>query len=153
MNTNFTTNPDPILRFRRHTLKHFPRYFFLIIVLGMNISMWMSVWTRLHSGFAFDLGQEAIQFAFLLMVDLYLLPTLVLEVNSLGFANRTLIVGALLWRSKIPYESLRGFWMPKYLAFAVLRTPRCFYLIRRKDLGDFDRIMDLMVEKIVEKKY
>lgn len=142
-----------ILRFRRHPLKHFPRYFFLIIVIGMNISMWMSVLSRMHTGFVFDLGQEAIQFAFLAMVDLYLLPTLILEVNSLGFGDCTLSIGALLWRSSIPYESLRGFWMPKYFALAILRTPRCFYLIRRKDLGDFDRIMDLLVEKIVEKKY
>lgn len=137
--------------FRRHKVKHYPRYFFLLVTLGLNFSMVMSFVDRWLHGFHFQLAPELMQFGFLLFIDLYILPFLLLELNSIGFGEKELTLGALLWRVKVPYEDIQEFSCPPYWAFAVLRTRRCFYLINRRELGVFAELQALMAEKLASR--
>lgn len=99
-----------------------------------------------------NMGVEVFQFLFVLFIDAYMLPSLLFEINSLAIGENGLEIGALLWRTRVPYEDVVSFKVPTMLTWAILRTKRCFYLINRRDIPKFQELMVLLGARLPSSK-
>lgn len=127
--------------FQRARWKHIVRLFGLFIVVTLNISLVLSN-LRLMMSYRMDLGHALFSFAILIVLDvLFLLPT-IFEVDSVVVTPDSLNLNALLWRAKLPWSQVLSCNKPTYLAFAIVKTARCFYLINKRDIPDFADLLE-----------
>jgi hypothetical protein len=87
-------------------------------------------------------------FAFLAVMDLWLLPICLLEVNSLQITDKGLRVGTIFWRWLLPWSDIVSFKMNENLVWATMRTKRGFYLINRKDISNFSELRPQLTEML-----
>ncbi|MBS1993602.1 MAG: hypothetical protein JSS83_23970 [Cyanobacteria bacterium SZAS LIN-3] len=135
--------------FKRAVWKHCLRWLLFVFLVGLNIAMPGSLIERLIRHVPIQPGPEAVQFLFLLLCDLYMLPSAVFEVNSVTVRDGEVILGCLLWKSKLKKDQIVSFKIPKMLTWALLRTPRCFYLINRADFGNFEELATLIEQRVL----
>lgn len=134
--------------FRRKARKSLVRYFYLLILLGLNISMPMSMIERAQHKLAVDFGAEVFLLVFIFGLDLVMLPSLLFEVNGVIVAKGSLIIETLFGRHTIADEDIVSLKLPKFLVWAVLRTKRGFYLINRRDIPNFEELLSLVAPKL-----
>ncbi len=138
--------PEPIT-FKRAGWKHFSRWFLFVFVVGLNVSMPMSLVERLLKHVTISPGPELVQFLFLLGCDLYFVPVCVFEVNSVKIAGDEMEVATLLWKAKLTKKDIVSLKTPNILTWALLRTRRLFYLINRVDIPNFDQLAALIGQR------
>lgn len=143
-------NATPL--FKRALRKHIACYAFFACVLLLNIATPMSFVNRYSHHMPMNMGVEVFQFLFVLFIDAYMLPSLLFEINSLAIGENGLEIGALLWRTRVPYEDVVSFKVPTMLTWAILRTKRCFYLINRRDIPKFQELMVLLGARLPSSK-
>ena len=134
--------------YRRRLWKHLTRYFYLTMLLGLNVSTVMLLIGRISRHETVQIGTELMMFAFLAVMDLWILPICLLEINSLQLTDSGLKVGTVYGIWQIPYEDVVSFKLNEQLVWATLRTKRGFYLINRKDLVNFNELPHRLAEKL-----
>jgi hypothetical protein len=134
--------------YRRALWKHFSRYFYVFMLLGLNLSTFMLLLGRLQRHESINIGSELTMFAFLAVMDLWLLPICLLEVNSLQITDKGLRVGTIFWRWLLPWSDIVSFKMNENLVWATMRTKRGFYLINRKDISNFSELRPQLTEML-----
>lgn len=134
--------------FRRKARKSLVRYFYLLILLGLNISMPMSMIERAQHNMAVDYGAEVFLLVFIFGLDVVMLPSLLFEVNGVIVGKDSLIIETLFGRHTIADSDIVSLKLPTFLVWAVLRTKRGFYLINRRDIPNFDELASLMAPKL-----
>jgi len=134
--------------FRRAGWKHFLRWVAFVFLVGLNIAMPMSLIERLlKHAMVIQAGPEALQFVFLLFCDLYFLPGCFFEVNWLAIKDDELVLANLVWTVKLNRTDIVSVQMPTILIWLLLRTRRCFYLINKADMPNFDELASLIEQK------
>jgi hypothetical protein len=134
--------------YKRATWKHAQRWVLFVFVVGLNIAMSMSLIDRIFSHkMVIEPLHELLQFGFMLLVDIYFLPVCLFEVDSVTVRGEELLVANLLWEAKLTKKDIVSLQFPKLLASAILRTHRCFYLINRADIPNFDELVSLIAQK------
>lgn len=134
--------------YRRALWKHISRYFYVLMLSGLNLSTFMLLLGRLQRHEPINIGSELTMFAFLALMDLWILPICVLEVNSLQITDQGLRVGTIFWRWLIPWSDIASFKLNENLVWATMRTKRGFYLINRKDISNFSELRPQLTEML-----
>lgn len=130
------------LSFSRARWKHWLRYFGVTVIVLLNISLVMST-IQLHGArTAPDIGSEIFSFALVIFFDITVLLPTILEVDQVQATPNWLIFKTLFWTSRIPWGEILALHNPLYLTFVIVRTPRCFYLLNRRDLQPFDQLLE-----------
>jgi hypothetical protein len=88
--------------------------------------------------------KELIADAMTILVDLLVLPSLVCEAQRVEAREDCLIVRTLLYKCQIPWTDIRSVFDPMFLKFAIIRTPRFFQLINKRDLKHFDELLHII---------
>lgn len=111
------------------------------MIAGLNVSTVMLLIGRLSRHEPVNIQSELFMFAFLLFMDLWILPICILELDYLEPGSEFLKVGNILWSSRLPWKDIVSLRMSQRLVWAILRTKRAFYLINRKDIPRFEELI------------
>lgn len=84
-----------------------------------------------------------------LCISIPLVPQLILEVQSVKIDEDGLCLRNLIWGFKEKWEDLTELKNPQYLKFAILRGKKFWYLLNRRDLPDFERLVERITEKSI----
>ncbi len=125
------------------------RWLLMLCVVGLNIFLPMSLLTRVFNHSAVNFGFEAVQALFLLACDIYFLPVCLLEPKSISLEGDKLVVNTLLWTARLGAADIVSFSVPRALTWGLLRTRRCFYLINRSDIKNFDELAVLIAQRLL----
>ena len=136
-----------MVTYQRARWKHWVRYFGLTIMVFLNISMIMSNLELHYRHRPLALGQELASYGIVFFFDLAILMPLIFEVDTVRITSDRVILSTLLWRAKLRWEEIVAFNNPIWLAFAVLRTRSCFYLINKHDVGPWDELLQTICFK------
>lgn len=121
--------------YRRARWKHFMRWGAFMMVLLMDSSFVYTAWKAhaiLHMPFR---PQEVFGYFLLTVMNMFLLPSMVLEVDTVIVTPEKIVLHNLLWKFQERWDELRKFSQPIFLKFAILYGKRAVYLINKKDLG------------------
>jgi hypothetical protein len=142
------TGPKVEHVFRRRLIKHLLRYFYLLMLVGLTVSMPMSLIERAQLHHHIDLGSELFMLFFILGINILILPSAFFEVHGIIFSEDGLKIETMFFPVRVPFDQIVTFAVPNYLIWAVLRTKRGFYLINRKDIANFDELYGLLAPKL-----
>ena len=134
--------------FRRRLFKHLLRYFYLLMLLGLTVSMPMSLIERVQLHHHIDLGSELFLLLFILGINLLILPSAFFEVNGIILNDDGLKIETMLLPVKVSFDQIVSLTVPNYLNWAILRTKRGFYLINRRDISNFNELYGLLAPKL-----
>lgn len=140
---NSSNNSESKREFQRARWKHFVRYFGLFTVLLLNISL---VGSNIHlaANHRMDLKHLLLSYVLLITLDvIFLLPT-IFEVDKVVVTDESLVMSTLLWRAKLPWAAIVSCVKPAWLAYAIVKTQRCFYLINKRDVKDFADLLEII---------
>lgn len=87
----------------------------------------------------------------LLMIPI--LPSVVLEVDAVKTDDEGITFSNLLFRKREKWENLVSFSNPIYLKFAIVKSKSFFYLLNRRDLPNFDTLVErirMKTDKLIE---
>ena len=134
--------------FRRRIFKHLLRYFYLFMLIGLSVSMPMSMIERAQLHHQIDLGSELFMLLFIVGINVLILPSAFFEVNGIIFKDDCLKIETMLLPVTVPFDHIVSLTVPNYLVWAVLRTKRGFYLINRRDIANLDELFSLLAPKL-----
>jgi hypothetical protein len=140
------------LTFSRARWKHWSRYFGAFVIAMLNVSLVMST-IQIHTSQPLpDIDRELLSFAFVLFFDVTVLLPIILEVDRVVVTPDKVVFKTLFWTSKVPWSEIISFKNPLVLTFAIVRTPRCFYLINKKDIRPLDELLETIQFKLARAK-
>jgi hypothetical protein len=87
------------------------------------------------------LRRELIGGALSVLVNLLVLPSIVFEARRVELRNDFMIVSNLLIPCKVAYGDIKWVYDPFFLKFAIIRTPRFFQLINKRDIKEFHELL------------
>jgi hypothetical protein len=125
--------------FARPRWRHATRVFGALVVLMFNVTMIganIDYFTK--HGKTHGLKQEIGGYSLLLICDLLILLPIILEVDSARITDDKLILKTTFFKREIPWTTFTEFKRPPMLVYGILRTPRCFYLINRREMDRYD---------------
>jgi hypothetical protein len=134
--------------FRRGIFKHLLRYFYLLMLVGMSVSMPMSMIERAQLHQHIDLGSELFLLLFIVGINILILPSAFFEVNGIIVKADGLKIETMLLPVTVPFDQIISLTVPNYLVWALLRTKRGFYLINRRDIANLDQLYSLLAPKL-----
>ncbi|MBP9094756.1 hypothetical protein KBI23_27300 [bacterium] len=134
--------------FRRRIFKHLLRYFYLLMLVGLSVSMPMSMIERAQLHHHIDLGSELFLLLFIVGINALILPSAFFEVNGIIVRADCLKIETMLLPVTVPFDQIVSLTVPKYFVWAVLRTKRGFYLINRRDIANLDELFSLLAPKL-----
>lgn len=128
--------------YKRPKWKNGIRIFGFVVIVLLNFSMIMSS-IKLHM----PLQRSIFSYLLLLLFDLIILFPVVFEVHSIEVKPDKLVLKTLFWKVSLAWQDIVEFKCPQYMRFAILRTRRCFYLIKRQDIKGFDHLAQSIASK------
>jgi hypothetical protein len=134
--------------FRRKTHKRLVRYFYLLMLTGLIVSLPMSMVERHQHNLPIDLRAEAFLLVFILLMNILILPSSLFEVHAVIIKEDGLALETMFAPVDILYSDIISFKMPSYLVWAFLRTKRGFYLINKRDIGNFDQLLSFLAPRL-----
>lgn len=134
--------------FRRKTFKRIIRYFYLLMLTGLVVSLPMSMIERHQHHLSIDFKAEAFLLVFILAMNVLILPSSLFEVHAVIVKNDGLRLETMFAPVDIAYDDIVAFKLPPYLIWAVLRTKRGFYLINKRDIGNFDQLLGFLAPRL-----
>jgi hypothetical protein len=127
-------NPQSVT-YKRARWKHFMRFGAFLMVLLMDSSFVYTAWKAhaiLHMAFR---PQEMFGYFLLTVMNMFLLPSMVLEVDKVIVTPEKIVLHNLVWKFQEKWDELRKFSQPIFLKFAILYGSHGVYLINKKDLS------------------
>lgn len=95
-----------------------------------------------------QLGKEFLAYFLVLLCNLAVLPSILLEANSVEITDDRLILNNLLFRTCLPWTDITAVIAPIYLKFAIIKTKRFFYLLNKRDINHFQDLINTIREKV-----
>lgn len=129
-------------RYKRAGWKHLVKWFGTIVIVLLNVSLVISTLQGHMRGTSPPLATELFTFVVVLFFDVTALLPSILEVNEVWIEPDHLTIGNLVWKSKVPWPDVVSFEKPLWLAFAILKTRKCIYLINSRDIKPFDEFQE-----------
>lgn len=135
------SGPEKVITFKRARWKHWVRSFGVCVIVILNISLVLST-IDIHRMHAIpDIRREILSFLVVIFFDLLVLIPTILEVDQVMATPEKVVLKTLLWTSRVPWKEISGFFNPIYLTCMILRTPRCFYLINKRDIQPLEELI------------
>ena len=142
-----SSSGERTLTFQRARWKHWVRYFGVFVMFFLNISLVLAT-IEIHTRpTSIDIWRELLSYVIVAFFDLTVFLPTFFEVDKLEATQDKLIVSTLFWKSKIPWKEIRAFHNWVWFTFAVLKTPRCFYLINKRDVKPIDELLETIAHK------
>lgn len=144
--------PDPspdLERFQRARWKHFVRFFFIGIIVLLFVALTIRSY-ELHFVYknGFDV-REIVIYLWATIILLPFLPTLVFEADKVELGTDGLRLKNLFYGAHEKWEDIRSFKNPIYLKFAILRGKKGFYLLNKRDLPNFEQLVETIQHKAI----
>lgn len=133
--------------FKRARWKTVVRWFGLVMVVLLNLSL-IAENVHLHSLNRIDLPHELLSYALLVFLDSFFLVPIIFEVDTATVTADKLILQTLLWKARVGWSEIVGLRVPLWLTFAILRTRRAFYLINRRDIANYEELVEIIEHQI-----
>lgn len=140
---NEMQSEEAIFASSRQRKRHYIKFFFFIILLLLNGGSIVSLLGRLISHGHVELVAELFHFLMVAIIDIYMVPPIIFEVDSVTVYKGSIELKALLWKRRLKFEEIRGYQVHPHMIWAIVSTPRCFYLINKRDIdrfADFDAV-------------
>lgn len=141
-------DPEQPHKFKRSLWRHLIRYPAAGMLALLNVAIFMSFVERLPRYQHMDPFRELFFFGTVAFIDIFLFVPIVFEVNRIETDKDGLSLSTLLWRTRLKWEHITHFEQPKYLKFAIVRTPRCFYLLNKYHLKPFYELAAIISAKM-----
>lgn len=90
---------------------------------------------------------QLVCYALLFVCNAAILPSVVLEARKVEIFDDKLVVHNLLYTTSIPWSDIRKVTSPIWLKFAIIKTPKWFALINKRDVEGFSDLIQIIREK------
>jgi hypothetical protein len=131
--------------FQRPAWKHYIRFAALAMILFVDCGMISSGFRMHFVAHKVLTGQmvlkEMLAYILLLVANATVLPSIILTASKVEVNSEAMVCQNLLWKARIPWDAVRSVSAPIWLKFAVIRTERFFQLINKKDMSNFNELI------------
>ncbi|HEY9785324.1 MAG TPA: hypothetical protein V6D17_07980 [Candidatus Obscuribacterales bacterium] len=134
--------------FSRQLWKTILRVFFAIIIIMLNITSVMSDIERHGKNLGLSWQQEVCMYLFLLFIDITILVPILMEVQRVEVTPEKLTLRTLFFQRAVDWKDITLFKQWRFIVYALLRTPRCFYLINRRDIKGFAELAQIIDSRL-----
>jgi hypothetical protein len=86
-------------------------------------------------------------YVLLFVCNAAVLPSIVLEARKVEILDDRLVIHNLLYTTSIPWTDVRKVTSPIWLKFAIIRTPKWFALINKRDVEGFSDLIQIIRDK------
>lgn len=138
--------------YRRTKWQHFVRFVAFGGVMALDFGLLGSAISH-HLVKTYSLasiGKEALAYFLVLLCNMAVLPSILLEANTVEVTDDRLILNNLLFRSALPWSEITSVIAPIYLKFAIIKTKKFFYLLNKRDIEGFPELINTIREKVGE---
>lgn len=142
-----TLGESAVEEFHRPRWKHYLRWLIFCFVVFLYLTLLLTSYNThviLHRGFVL---QELIVYILCTIMMIPIVPSVFLEVDYVKVSDDTIELQNLLFRRIERWEDIKRFDNPLFLKFAILRTKSCVYLLNRRDLQHFDKLIETIEQK------
>ncbi len=87
-----------------------------------------------------------------LIIALPVFPSVILEADTVTIEPSGIVIKNLLFKNKEAWEDIKSFINPIYLKFSILKGKKFVYLLNRRDLSDYDQLVETIEQKAVQLK-
>jgi hypothetical protein len=137
--------------FKRARWKHFVRWgAFLVLIFIDLVLVYSGVKHHLltvRELSASALLKEGLAYIMMFFCNLMVLPTMVFEVDSVEVTTEGLRFRNLLFAWRERWEDISSLIAPVYLRFAILKGRALYYLINKRDILDYDELVEIIRHK------
>ncbi len=134
--------------FKRHWFKHFSRYFFSFLIVGLNIFTALSTVERYRKGVAMPIEMQIWNYLFLIFIDLFMLLPMVLEANTVEITPEYMYLKMLYFNKKLAWKDIESFKEWPFLIYTAVKSRGCFYLINRREIKGFPKLAEIITERV-----
>jgi hypothetical protein len=140
--------------FKRHWFRHYSRIFLSLIIIALNFCMIMSSIDKIRHGTSMPIHMELISFLFLVFIDVIMLIPMLLEANEVIVTPESLTLKLLYFKKRLTWSQVSEFKQWPFLVYTGVKAGRCFYLINRREIKGFDKLAQIIMERVpsLEKK-
>ncbi len=140
--------------FKRHWFRHVSRVFISVIIVALNFCMIMSSIDKYRHGTAMPIHMELISLLFLVFIDVVMLIPMILEANEVIVTPEYLTMKLLFFKKRLAWSQVSEFKQWPFLVYTGVKAGRCFYLINRREIKGFDKLAQIIMERVpsIEKK-
>lgn len=128
------------------------RLFFFVCLIMLNFSGPLSLISRLLRHGEPNWGAEIFHLICVVVIDLYMVPSVIFEVDSIEVNETGLVIKNLLWKSTPTFAEVKSFEVRQFFVWAILKTARCFYLINRRDIPNAEELIVLLDSRLPSSK-
>lgn len=143
-----TSQPSILFASQRKRSLHRKRLFFFVCLVMLNFSGPLSLASRLLRHGDPNWGAEIFHLVCVIVIDLYMVPSVIFEVDSVEVNESGLVIKNLLWKSTPTFAEVKSFDVRQFFVWAILKTRRCFYLINRRDLPNAEELIALLQSRL-----
>lgn len=141
--------PKVLYKCSRQRRKHYMRLFFFCCLFLLNVASPLSLINRLFvDARTVQVSAELFHFLCIFVIDIYMVPSVIFEVDELTIREDGLTIKALLWRRDFCFDQIVDFQNHKNFLWAILRTTRCFYLINKRDMKNFEQLVEILDSRL-----
>jgi hypothetical protein len=141
---------DAVLEFTRARWKHYLRW----LVFSVAILLWLMLMLSSYSThFIRHIGfvpQEFVVYVLSTFMLLPVMPQVFFEVDHIRLDQDGFQIQNLMMKKHEKWENVVQFADPRYLKFAMLRTKSFIYFLNRRDLPEFDKLVERIKEKTIK---
>ena len=134
--------------YQRARWKHVARWLAFLFILMLDLSVVGStIQAQLTHHTATNLqlmAKMGILYFMILFCNLMVVPSIAMEAYKVEVSDKGLVCYNLLLKCTIAWEEIVSISAPIYLKFAIIRTKRFFQLINKRDIPDFNELMQTM---------
>jgi hypothetical protein len=135
--------------YRRSNFQNVVRWiaFGAIVILDLS-AVWQTIIT-LSAGGA-NIGRffkQILAYLILVATQAVIIPMIVLEARKVEVLPDKLVVHNLLYTNTIDWSDIKAVIAPIYLKFAIIKTPRWFVLINKRDVEGFSDLIQIIRDK------
>jgi hypothetical protein len=138
--------------YKRSSLKNAFRWlaFGAIVFLDVTCIAQTISYFATHAVTASMIAKQSFMYLIMFFLNCAILPAVVMEARKVEVLDDKLVIHNLLYTTTIPWTDVRKVSNPIWLKFAIIRTPRFFALINKRDVEGFSDLIQIIREKAEE---
>ena len=139
----------PII-YKRNRWQHFVRFVAFGGIMALDFGLVGSAISHhlVRTYSMLSLGRELLAYFLVLLCNLVVVPSIVLEAHTVEVTDDRLILNNLLFATSLPWEDIKSVVAPVYLKFAIIKTRKFFYLLNKRDIDGFSDLINTIRQKM-----
>lgn len=147
-NEEFVLSIDQPRTFERSGWQNFVRWFAFVAIVALDVACIVSTIKHFDAVSAPSyIGKQAIGYVILVICNMAVLPSILLEARKVEVFTDRMVIYNLLYKSTVRWEEIRKVSTPIYLKFAIIKTPKFFQLINKRDVERFHDLIQIIRDK------